>query len=300
MVPADGPRDDARVIRRALPTALAALAAACSQHGDTFTRPERPPERIVAGSVLAAETLLAIAPRERIAAVHRFAADPGYSLVAGQVGELPLVGAEPEELMSARPDLVIVDAFTKPETLAILASAEVPVLRTATPQSFADVAANLRAIGSACHLEAAAEDLVRRMQQRLAELEVRGRELDGWRILRLDGAFYTYGRGSLFDAVVNAAGARNLAAEHGAGPFRKLTLESTLAMRPEVLVIDTVSGSTDSERAWIEQTAGLGLVPAVQNDRIVFVAKALFGTTSHRLVDTVEYLQDALLSWGPK
>src|SRR6187200_46151 len=95
-------------------TALAAIAvlalpaAGCREQRPWSSpdwRPALPPQRIVAASVLAAEVLLAIAPRERIAAVHVLAADPVFSLVAAQARALPLVGAEPEQLLAARPDL---------------------------------------------------------------------------------------------------------------------------------------------------------------------------------------------------
>jgi len=256
--------------------------------------------RIVCGSVFAAETLLEIAPRERIAAVHEFAADSRYSLVADQVEGLELVGAEPEQLISVRPDLVIVGAFTKPETLAILASAGVPVLRTATPRSFVDIAANIRLIGRACLLEAEAEALVARMNVRLAELQKRGRELGACEVMSLDGGLRTMGNGSLFDAVVTAAGATNLAAKNGAGPFRIMNFESVLAWRPEMLVIDLQSGKEETEREWIAQSLGFELLPAVVNDRILFVPSALFATTSHHLVETVAFVQDTLLRWGSK
>ena len=281
---------------------LVVLVGCAKTVGDARAEPGsmRSPQRIVAGSVLAAEVLLEIAPRRRIAAVHELAVDPRYSLVADLAGDFTLVGAEPEDLLSVAPDLVIVDAFTRPETLAILASAGVPVLRTTTPRRFVDIADNIRAIGRACDLQAAAESLVVGMQQRLTELADKGRDLAGWRVMSLDGALHTYGSGSLFDAVVTAAGACNLAAENGAGPFRKLDLESALAWRPEVLVIDMVSGSEDSESAWMRQRTGFEFLPAMANGRIVFVPSNLFGTTSHRLVETVAFVQDALLRWGPR
>ncbi|MCR9244400.1 MAG: ABC transporter substrate-binding protein [bacterium] len=284
--------------------ALAALAAgvvaSCSGEPTAFQRPESPPQRIVAGSVLAAETLLAIAPRDRIAAVHVFATQPWYSLVTEEARGLPVVGAEPADLLSVRPDLVIVDAFTRPETIAILAAADVPVLCTANPTSFDVILENVRRIGRACHLEVPAEQLVARTEARLAELAERGRELGGWQLMSLDGAYHTYGRGSLFDAITRAAGARNLAAERGAGPFRKLDLEAVLAWRAPVLAIGVPATQAVAKHRpeWLDQSPGLALVPAVKNDRLLLVPTAMFNTTSHHLVDTVDYVQRQLLAWG--
>lgn len=259
--------------------------------------PERPPQRIVAGSILAAEVLLAIAPRERLAAVHAIAADPRFSLVAAAAAALPQVGASPEQLLAVRPDLVIVDAFTRPETLALLAAAGVPVLRTRTPQNFDDIASNIRDIGRACHLDSAAEGLVTTMQARLAALGARAAEVGPWRLCSLDGAYHTYGRPSLFDAVATVIGAQNLAADRGAGPYRKLRLETLLAWRPDALV---VAGDPSREPlpAWLEQVPGLPLLPCLQQRRVLVIPGPQLATTSHLLVGAAEALQRQLLDWG--
>lgn len=261
-------------------------------------RPELPPVRIVAGSILATEVLLAIAPRDRIAGVHVLAADPRYSLVVADVVGLPQVGAEPERLLAVRPDLVILDAFTRPETQVLLESAGVPVLRTLTPCSFDDIAANIRRIGRACHLDEAAESLVERMQARLREVQQRGAELGAWHVMSLDGGLHTYGRGSLFDAMLGAIGAHNMAAERGAGPFRKLSLEALLAWRPDALVVDAEPGQAARQPEWFAQVRGLDLLACKRRDHVLFVPGPMLGTTSHRLVDTAEFVQQALRKWG--
>lgn len=261
-------------------------------------RPAEPPRRIVAASVLATEVLLAIAPRERLAGVHVLAVDPRYSLVVAAAQGLPLVGAEPEQLLAAAPDLVICDAFTRPETLALLSAAAVPVVQTTTPSSFADIAANVRSIGRLCHLEAAADTVVVAMEARLRRLAARAPELAAWRVASLDGALHTYGRGSLFDALVRAAGATNLAAERGVGPFRKLDLEAVLAWQPHALVLGGAAGDDAPVPAWLAQNPGLSLLDCVRQARLVRIPGPLLGTTSHHLVDAVALLQEQLLRWG--
>ncbi len=260
-------------------------------------RPEAPPQRIVAGSLLAAEVLLAIAPRERLAGVHYLAADPSFSLVVGDVKGLPLVGAEPEQLLAVAPDLVICDAYTRPETLALLASASVPVVITGNPASFDDIAANVRRLGRACHLEAGAETLVSTMQQRLAALAARAPELAGWRVTNIAGGLHVHGRGSLFDAVVNAAGARNIAAERGTGLFCRLDVETLLGWSPDAIVVgDALDGELLPQ--WLRQVPGVALLPCVEQRRVVCIPGPALGTTSHRLVEAAELLQRALLAWG--
>lgn len=302
-------RDDGRVIRalrslhRAAPAfagVLAGLAAvACSRTPDlSVTRPAAPPQRIVAGSLLSAEVLLEIAPRERLAAVHSLAADPLYSLVAAATAGLPQVGAEPEQLLAVQPDLVVVDAYTRPETVALLLAAGVPILRTESAASFADIAANVLRIGRACHLEEAAATLTKRLDERVAAVRAAGADLAGWRVCSLDGAMNTYGKDSLFDAVVATAGATHLAAQRGVGPFRRLDVEALLAWQPDALVLGCAPGGEERERAWLRQVPGLQYLVCVQKDRLVFVPGPLLGATSPRLVEAAELLQQRLHAWG--
>ncbi|MDO8349513.1 MAG: ABC transporter substrate-binding protein [Planctomycetota bacterium] len=261
-------------------------------------RPEQPPMRIVAGSIFATEVLLEIAPRERIAGVHTLAQDPAFSLVVTEVADLPKVGAEPERLLAVRPDLVIIDAFTRPETQVLLESAGVPVVRTLTPRSFDDIEANIRTVGRACHCDAAAEALVARMRTQLQQVRDRGAELGAWHVCNLDGGLHTHGRGSLFDAMMEAVGARNLAAERGAGPFRRLSLEAVLAWRPDALIVDGEAADQSRQPEWFAQSRGLQLLPCTQRNHVLFVPGRLLGTTSHRLVDTAALVQAKLRTWG--
>ena len=289
--------------RSRYPTLLIALtaSAACGDASPWDTedwRPDRSPQRIVAASVLATEVLLEIAPRECLAGVHELAADPRYSLVADRIDGLALVGAAPEQLLAARPDLVIVDAFTRSETRALLRSADVPVVSTLAASDFAGIAENLRRIGSICHLEAPAEQLVQRMRTELAGVRAAAAEFADWKICSLDGALHTYGQGSLFDAVVVATGARNLAAAHGVGPYRKLDIETVLAWRPDAIVIGARADGEAGDRRWLEQYPGLSLLPCVARGRLLFVPGPLLGTTSHHLVDTARFVQDGLRKWG--
>lgn len=255
------------------------------------------PERILAASVFASEVMLAIAPRERLAGVHLLAADPRYSLVTAEAVGLPLVGAEPEQLLAQRPDLVLCDPFTKPETLALLGAAGVPVVVTGEAGSFADIAANVRRLGRLGHCAPAAEALVAAMEQRLAALAARATAVSAWRVVNLDGGLHTYGRGSLFAAMLTAAGARAEAQERGVGPFRKLDVETLLAWQPDALVIAS-DGDEGGPPAWLAQYPGLSLLRCVQQRRFVFVPGRLLFTTSHRLVEAAELVQRALLQRG--
>lgn len=263
-------------------------------------RPAAPPQRIVAASLLATEVLLAIAPRDRIAGVHVLALDPGFSTVVAAAQGLPTVGAEPEQLLAVQPDLVICDAYTRPETLALLSAASVPVVVTRDAGDFDGIAANLLRIGQVCHLDAAAGQLVAQMRTRLEALSQNAASVAGWRVINLDGGLHTYGRGSLFAALLDAAGAAPLAVERGVGPFRKVDVETLLAWQPDALVIagEHAAGAADVLPDWIRHYPGLSLLKCVAAGRLLRVPGPLLNTTSHRLVEAAELVQRELQRWG--
>ncbi|MCA8963304.1 MAG: ABC transporter substrate-binding protein [Planctomycetes bacterium] len=276
---------------------LTAVAVGC-RRGAPRAAPSGPPTRIVAASVFAAEVLLDLLPRERIAGVHYLAADPRYSLVADRVGDLPQVDADPEALLSVDPDLVVLDAFTKPETVSLLEAAGVRLLRPHEARDFAGIWANIRQLSTACGCEAAAERLIASSAARLAALRETAPERAAWRVMSLDGALHTYGKGSLFDAVVAATGARNLAAEEGVGPFRKLDVEAVLVMPADAIVLGAGTGDLAQERQWLVQHPGLRLMNCVERDRLLFVPSPLLASTSHHLVAAAERIAEQLTRWG--
>jgi iron complex transport system substrate-binding protein len=263
---------------------------------DPAWRPAAPPVRIVAASVLSAEVLLAIAPRERLAAVVDTAVDPRWSMAAAAAEGVTRVGAGPEQLLSARPDLVICDPFTLPETLALLGNAGVPVVVTGDAASFDDIRANVRRIGAWCHLEAPAERLVATMDERLQALAERAPDAAPFTVICLDGALHTHGRGSLFDALVAAAGATNAAAARGVGPFRKLDVEAVMSWRPDVIVVGSSDG-TAAVPAWLSEFPGVNRLPCVRDARVVRIRSPLLASTSHHLVEAAHELQQQLIAW---
>lgn len=268
---------------------LAAPFGACGR-APVAPAAERPPQRIVAASVFAGEVLLELVPRERIVGVHFLAADPRYSPIADRVAGMPLLGAEPEELLAVAPDLVVVDPYTKPETLALLEAAGVALLRPDEARSFEEIWNNLRRLGEACGERAAADRLIESARTRLAAVANGSAERGAWRLLSLDGGLHTLGEGSLFDAVTTAVGAHNAARDDGVGPFRKLDVETVLAVNPSALVLSGDPARGAEAYGWLGQHPGLRLLDAVRDDRILVVRGPLLASTSHHLVGAVEAL----------
>lgn len=257
-----------------------------------------PPARIVAASVLTAELLLATVERERIAGVLSLAVDPRYSEVAAAAAACTAVGAAPEQLLAVRPDLVLLDEYSRAEIPLLLGAMGVPVVRTQSTLDFAGIADNVRLIGWATGCDHAAEAEVERFTARIDALRADAAAVAAWRIMNLNGELDTYGARSLLDAEVRAAGARHLPAEHGVGGYAKLDVETVLAWRPDALVVGVEQGQQETVVSWLRQHPGLGLLPCVQRARVIYLPNSLLGDTSPRAIGVAEAIQRQLLAWG--
>ncbi len=252
------------------------------------------PSRVVASSVFSAEVLLELLPPQRLAGVHFLAADARYSRVTDKAASTRLLGSSPEQLVAARPDLVVIDEFTLADTAILLRSFGIPVVRTRPVASFDDVAANIRLLGFATGADEEAEALCERMFARREAIREAGKSLGAWRVMNCNGALDTYGARSLLDDAVRIAGASHLPADHGVGGYCKLDVETVLGWRPDALL---VSVGENDDAAWVGQHPGLRLLPCVQRGRVARIPAALLSSTSHYAIELAALLQQTLVDW---
>ena len=252
------------------------------------------PSRVVAASVFSAEVLLELLTPQRLAGVHFLAADARYSRVAEEAKATQLLGASPEQLIAARPDLVVIDEFTLADTAILLRSFGIPVVRTRPVASFDDVAANIRLLGFATGADKEAEALCERMFARREAIGEAGKSFGAWRVMNCNGALDTYGARSLLDDAVRIAGASHLPADHGVGGYCKLDVETVLGWRPDALL---VSVGDNDDAAWVGQHPGLRLLPCVQRGRVARIPASLLSSTSHHAIEVAALLQQTLVAW---
>ena len=277
-----------------IPAAAAERASAAWPRAVDEAKIPTAPVRVVAASVFSAEVLLELLPASRLAGVHFLAADARYSRVADEAKATQLLGASPEQLIAARPDLVVIDEFTLADTAILLRSFGIPVVRTRPVASFDDVAANIRLLGFATGADKEAEALCERMFARREAIREAGKSLGHWRVMNCNGALDTYGARSLLDDAVRIAGASHLPADHGVGGYCKLDVETVLGWRPDALL---VSVGDNDDAAWVGQHPGLRLLPCVQRGRVARIPASLLSSTSHHAIEVAALLQQTLVAW---
>lgn len=200
-----------------------------------WTAAEEPPKRIVSLNLCADELVVRLAGREAIQSLTWLARDPAVSSVSDQVEGIPVNYGKAAEIVSLRPDLVLVGAYTTPAAITLLRRLETPLLVLDTPGSLEDVFTQISEVAEAVGEPERGRELIDRMRR---DLEALGPPPDPppvAAVYRPGGG--TVGRGSLIDEILARAGFRNLAAELGMARYDELPLEVLLHERPEVVIL---------------------------------------------------------------
>lgn len=255
---------------------------------------KEPPRRIHTLSLGFDEITFALVEPGRIAAVGRVTANPDWSNVADLAQQVPLkVGRDAEEVLAARPDLVVAYPLVKEDLVRALESAGVPVVMV---DQYSGLDVHLRNIRLLAYLygeEERGERLVQEASERLARVDrvvARKPPSARPRVLMLSGNTFTPGAGSNEDEIIRRAGGINLAAEAGIKGNKQLSLEAIPAMDPDLLLLV----EQDSRRAELQNTVlnhpALQEVPAIKYRRYFLATHRYLTTLSHWNVNGVEEL----------
>jgi len=180
-------------------------------------------ERVVSLNLCTDQLLVLLAP-EKIVALSRLARDPALSFVAMDAARLPQVRADAEAVLRLRPDLVLAGGYGAQFAVVAVAARGIAVLRVGLPGGFEAIRAQVRQVAVALGATARGEALIADMDRRLPSLQA-----DGGTAMLLEPRGWTSGPGTLGDAVLRAAGYRNVGG-------RRMGLEALLANPPDVLV----------------------------------------------------------------
>ncbi|MBN8531732.1 MAG: ABC transporter substrate-binding protein [Alphaproteobacteria bacterium] len=201
------------------------------------------PLRIASLNLCTDQLLLAMTPRENIAGVTFMAADQHLSYYAREAEGLPVLDADAESILSAKPDIVITVTGTRPQTSAMLRSLGIPVLEFALPQHLAEIPAYIRAIASAIGEPEKGTQLVARMKKQLKEAQAnahaRGRPL----VAAIEANHIAHGGGTMLGELIRLTGGDNLASRLGKSGLATLSLEEIVYHQPDILIYGTYDAS---------------------------------------------------------
>lgn len=249
------------------------------------------PQRIVSLNLCTDQILVDLVPRSRIAAVSHLAADPLVSAVAEKARGIPWTRGEAEVVLSYNPDLVIVGEYTTTATVALLNRLGVQMLTVPLASDIAGLRAVTYLIADAVGARAEADALLADFDRRLRAIPSPPAERPSAVVYQVNGL--SAGPGSLADAVLRAAGFRNLAAELGLGPGGQLALEALVANPPDLVVL---SGPVDEYRGAVADNLRHPALAAVMRAHAsVTLPWRLWLCATPHLADAVERLASVRL-----
>jgi iron complex transport system substrate-binding protein len=210
---------------------VAAVVALCFAGSAATARPMH----IMSMNLCTDLLLLQMVPKARIASITYLAHDGVNGLFPGADAGVAINFGTSEDIVNEKPDLILTGENAIPETRKLAARAlRTPLMQFKLADNFDDIRVTIRKMGAATGESARAETLIRRMDATLDRL-ARSRLPRRMRVVAWSGGSLVPGKGTLTDAIIEAAGAVNIAAQPGArnGTF---DVEQLLWADPDALL----------------------------------------------------------------
>lgn len=194
------------------------------------------PQRIVSANLCADRLVMALADRDKVLSLSKFATDPSLSTVAEQAKGIPLNHADAEEIASLHPDLVIFGQYTQTASSEMLKSLGYQIYILPHPHDLAAMRKTIRDLAARLGVPERGEALVAEFDAKLAALPVHKPA----RAVFYAAGGWTSGKPSMADDLLGHFGAVNLATEAGIGSAGTFPLERLVAAGPDLVVVESM------------------------------------------------------------
>jgi len=203
------------------------------------------PKKIVSINLCTDELLLELVGPERVAAVTKFSTDAEVSTVAAQAKGISQTQGDIEHVLAFGPDMLLSGHFSNKETIKFFEKSGVPVLIFKLPKSFEDIYEALRRLAIAVGEMEKGEAIIGKMQTELAGFKKISLPQ---RAVFFQSDNYVPGVGTFENAVMEAAGLRNVAVELGIKDYGRMGLEELIRAKPDVIIFSSEQKKTKTVR----------------------------------------------------
>jgi iron complex transport system substrate-binding protein len=266
---------------RFLPVLFALIGMSAAQAGS--------PRRIVSLNLCVDQLLMVLVEPERIASITWLSRNEGDADLMPLARRLSVNHGSAEEVLLARPDLVIAGRFTTSTTRALLRRAGVPLLEVDPAQDWAGIRRVTReiavAVGETGRAEAMLTDMDARLDALAGARPATPIPVIGW----AGGANDVPGTDTLFNTLLESAGGINVGAmadEHGGFDVERVVLR-----RPRALLRGVSHGEAPALR---NEAARHRLLRRLYPQGQLTYSDALFGCGVPRAAAAAQQLQSSL------
>ncbi len=189
------------------------------------------------------DLLLELLPPERIASVTYYARKPSNAYLWPQAAHVAINAGTAEEVLAAKPDLVLAGTYTTPATRHLLENLHFAVLEVPPANDFDEIRAVTRRVAHALNRDAVAAALIAAMDATLRELEA-SKPQQTIRVAAWGEGGSIPGKGTLFDAILHAAGGTNIVPAESSKAYTSYDVEQLLMARPDVIAYPSNTSDT--------------------------------------------------------
>ncbi len=214
-----------------------ALAGCASQ-------PVIAPNGVVSNNPCIDAVLAEIASPGQVTAVSSYSHDPdSASAPLAWSAKLPAIGTGAEELLLARPRMVLTGNLASSGANAVLARAGVKMVAVGVAPTIAEDMQQIRTLAAALGRTDAGEALISDIQESLPSTQISGQSVSA--IIWQNGGFVP-GKGTLQDELLARHGFRNASVQYGLSSWGVLPLETLLRNPPQVIFMPTKAHGADA------------------------------------------------------
>jgi iron complex transport system substrate-binding protein len=258
-------------------------------------RIEKPPRRIASQYWSIDEYLYSIVPPERVVAVSESAYLQGISNVLEAVNKYkPVIAADPEKVLRANPDLIIVSSGGRSDYTSLVRSSGIPLYRMFIDfTTLEQVEDYIRLIGYLTGEDDRADEVAARFHadiQRARSLKPANARTP--RVMGLGGQ-YSYGSHTLFDDIIKTLGAVNPSAQAGLKGYDMINGEQLARWNPDWIIAGG-NGSLDATRKRILADPGVALTEAGRRGQVLVMPNNLFLPMSPYAITRVNRIAEAI------
>jgi iron complex transport system substrate-binding protein len=236
------------------------------------------PRRIASQYWSIDEYLYSVVPPERVVAVSESAFLKGISNVLEPVRQWkPVVAGDPERVLRANPDLIIVSSGGRSDYTSLVRSSGIPVYRMFIDFTrLAQIEDYIRLFGYLTGEDDRAEEVAARFHAEIERAKLLKRvNARKPRIIGV-GTGYGYGSGTLFDDIVRTLGGVNPAAEAGLKGYDMVSAEQIARWNPDWIVGSANEGFVEQTRKQLLSDPGVALTHAGRTGQVIVLENRVF------------------------
>lgn len=258
------------------------------------------PERISSKTLFSDEVLRELVDVQRLTSVTSLADNANFSNVVDQYpASIPRMDLNVEVILANKPDILFAANWSEPTKIAQLRAAGIKVFILPTPYTLDEIEDLIELVGDIVGEEDKAETVVMDMQRKLQQSLVPSRH--EYTVIDYNSWGSSSTKHSTWQLILDEAGFKNATASFQADKYGQtpLSKEMLLSLNPDVMFLPSwVYGEVDAAEKFRDQVIddpALQSMKAIQQGNVFQMPESLRGTYSQHIVDSIIYVNHAVL-----